>query len=136
MRPAAPIREDEPARVRRRLQALACRIEGSDGRCGQSDSPPRGRGLGLGEHDARRLVSLRVRGGELHLATLHAEQVGWRVGVLAPGSGLNDRVFPKPKWSRESLRNPGKTLVLSELVNVKYYSMEVAGNPGAIKARP
>ena len=72
----------------------------------------------------------------LHRLRIHAEQAGWRVGVLALGSGLRSRVLPKPKWSHDSLRNPGKTLVLSELANVKYYSMEVAGNPGAIVPRP
>jgi hypothetical protein len=76
------------------------------------------------------------RAKRLHALRGRAEAAGWRVANLSPGFGLQSRELPRLRWSPASAGNPGKTLVLSELANVKYYSMEVAGNPGAIRMRP
>jgi hypothetical protein len=71
----------------------------------------------------------------LHQLRRRAEAEGWRVATFSPGSSLRSRELPRLHWSPASIGNPGKTLVLTELANVKYYSMEVAGNPGAIRMR-
>lgn len=76
------------------------------------------------------------RAGRLQALRARAEAAGWRVASLSPGAGLDSRELPRLSWSQSSAGNRGKTLIVTELANVKYYSMEVAGNPGAIKMRP
>ena len=76
------------------------------------------------------------RAKTLHALQLRAERASWRVARFSPGVGLKARQLERLRWSPESAGNPGKSLVITELANVKYYSMEVAGNRRAILMRP